>query len=160
MHKRITLALAALTLSTFGLTTGARAQSQLGVGIGYDVDVEAAFAGAHFRFAPASLPFQISPGFDYYFVDGVTALQFDINALYDIGVDNQAFTPYIGAGLGIGYVEAEGLGDNDSNTDTGLNLIFGAKFGFNSLQPYVQAKGTLGGGITGVGVSGGVLFSF
>lgn len=160
--KKLAL-LAALGLTSFGLAPTASAQSQLGVGGGYDVDREAPFIGAHARVGTPSLPIRFAPGVDFYFVDdiggqSVTSMQFNVNALYDIGRQyTTTFTPYVGAGLGIAYSKVEDL---DSDTNTGLNLVFGAEFGQNSrLRPYVQSQLTFADG-TAVNLGGGVLFGF
>lgn len=133
-----------------------RAQTTLGVHAGYDVDFEEFLVGAQARFPFSSLPITVQPGVDVFFVDNVTVLQFDVNALYAIsGGAGESFTPYVGAGLGILYASNDG----HSDTSGGLNLLAGAVFNpAAALRPFVQARMTVDDG-TRVAVMGGVLFA-
>ena len=147
----------------------AQAQTSIQVGPRIGIDVGDAsdlggdfFIGADGRIASESLPVIINPAFDYYFVDadGVSLFTLDANALYQFGVDNQAFTPYAGGGLGYvrTSVDAGPFGDV-GGSDIGLNLVGGAEFETGNLKPFVQAKVTLGD-FTLFNIMGGVLFSF
>jgi hypothetical protein len=143
----------------------AQAVIEIGPRAGYDVggDVEELFIGAEGRIGLASLPVLINPAFDYYFAEeNVTIFQFSANALYEFGVDNQAFTPYAGAGIGFTRFSIDtGLDDtfgfDTSTTETGINLIGGAKFETGNLQPFVQAQITFGD-VDLFTVGGGLLF--
>lgn len=152
----------------------AEAQTSIEIGprIGIDVgDIEELFIGAEGRISSDALPVIISPAFDFYFVDsGVEGVDqsifvIDINGLYEFGVDNQAFTPYAGGGLGIvrSSVDVDGgsFGTiGSSTTDVGLNLVGGARFETGTLQPFAQAKINVGGDFTLFNIMGGLLFSF
>src|SRR5690606_571425 len=103
--------LAALILGILligGMQT-ASAQIELGGRIGYDVDVEELHIGAEARFRVESidLPIVFKPSLDYFFIDNGSLFSIDANAIYEFGIDNQAFTPYAGAGLGIGRISYE-----------------------------------------------------
>lgn len=132
---------------------------ELGPRIGYEVDAwDALSIGADARLAMGALPVRINPYVDYYFTDDVgdrttSLMQLGINALYEFGIANQAFTPYAGAGLAVTRW------NNGFTTDTnpGLNLIFGSKFGFGSVRPFVQGDITIGDRDF-FNVRGGVLF--
>lgn len=129
----------------------AAAQNSLGVNVGYNLENEEFFAGGQFRFTTPALPVTINPSIETYFIDNVTWLQIDVNALYHIGREyTTAFTPYVGAGLGIDAVEG--------NTDAGLNLVAGADLGMSRIRPFAEARININDG-TNVGVRGGVLFS-
>jgi opacity protein-like surface antigen len=143
---------AALMVASLG-TNEASAQNQLGVNVGYNIDAERFFAGGQFRFAPPALPVVINPSLETYFIEDLTLLQIDVNALYPFGTNNTTFTPYAGAGIGIGYANNE----DDSSTSAGLNLIAGASFGFGRLQPFAEARINFDDG-TNVGLRGGLLF--
>ena len=152
----------------------AHAQPTVEVGprVGLDLgDIEEGFIGADARIATEALPVLINPAVDFYFVDsGVEGVDqsifaIDINALYPFGVDNQAFTPYAGGGLGIVRssvdVDAGAFGSTgESTTDVGLNLVGGAVFQAGTLKPFAQAKINVGGDVTLFNVMGGLLFSF
>ncbi len=139
------------------LAPAARAQASFGAHLGYDVDVEELFVGAQARFSLPTLPIALQPGVDYFFVDNATLLQFDVNGIYDIsGGPVEPFTPYVGAGLGIRYIDVDNV--DASDTSYGLNLLAGARFNtMPRLRPYVQARMTIKDG-TSVGVMAGLLF--
>lgn len=159
-------ALVAILFLFVGLNE-AQAQTVIEVGprAGFDIggDVEELFIGAEGRIGLESLPVLINPAFDYYFAEeDVTIFQFSANALYKFGVDNQAFTPYAGAGIGFTRVSVdtefdEVFGFDSSSTETGINLIGGAEFETGSLKPFVQAQITLGD-IDLFTIGGGLLF--
>jgi opacity protein-like surface antigen len=147
-------------LMLIGSTKSADAQAfEIGPRIGYEVDAwDALSVGADARLAMGALPVRVNPYFDYYLTDDIgnrstSLVQLGLNALYEFGVANQAFTPYAGAGLAVTRW------NNGITTDTnpGLNLIFGSKFGFGSVRPFVQADITVGDRDF-FNVRGGVLF--
>lgn len=152
----------------------ATAQTEIEVGPRIGIDVGDAsdiggdfFIGAEGRITPENFPVAINPSLDYYFVDvdGYSLFAFDINALYEFGIDNEAFTPYAGGGLGFirsSYETDLGFGAgtvSGSNTEIGLNLIGGAEFEMEGFKPFVQAKINVGGDFTLFNLMGGVLFS-
>lgn len=148
----------------------ATAQTEIEVGPRLGIDVGDAsdiggdfFIGAEGRITPEAFPVSINPSIDYYFVDvdGYSLLTFDINALYEFGVDNEAFTPYAGGGLGFvrSSVDFGELG-SASNTEVGLNLVGGAAFETGSVKPFAQAKVNVGSDFTLLNLMGGLLFSF
>lgn len=148
------LALLTLLFALVG-TPGIRdasAQHSVGVNAGYNLDAEEFFLGGQLRFAPAALPVIVNPSVETYFVDD-TWLQIDVNVLYPFGVQNTTFTPYAGAGLGIDYVNADARG---SDTDAGLNLLFGAEWGMSRLRPFTEARIHVDNEVQ-VGLRGGLL---
>lgn len=152
MKKKITCITALLAITIVGIQE-AKAQNSLGINVGYNIEAEEIFAGGQARFGIPGFPVIVNPSLETYFIDDFTWLQIDVNALYPFGVDNVAFTPYAGAGLGVNYVKPENL---DSRTDAGLNLIAGANFGFGRMRPFAEARINLDDG-TNVGVRGGLL---
>ena len=148
------LLLFSMFLAVISLTArDASAQTSVGVNVGYNLDVEEFFAGGQARFGLGGFPVIINPSLETYFVENLTWLQIDVNALYPFGVNNTTFTPYAGAGIGINYAKAENV---DGNTSAGLNLIAGAVFGFSRLRPFAEARINLDDG-TNVGLRGGLL---
>lgn len=85
------------------------------------------------------------------------------------GIDNEAFTPYAGGGLGITRVSADEVqvdtrfgtvtSGDDSNTEVNLNIIVGAEFPLDSFTPFVQAQFGIGGDIDRFNIAGGLLFN-
>lgn len=165
----IVSALFALALLVAPQQAAAQTSVEVGPRIGLDFgDIEEFFIGAEGRIISDALPVIVSPAFDYYFdgVENFSIFTFDLNALYEFGVDNQAFTPYAGGGLGfirssVDAVDVPGFGSfgGGSSTEVGLNLVGGARFETGSLKPFVQAKITVSDA-TLFGVMGGLLFSF
>lgn len=151
--KCITAVLAVALIGANIGTNEALAQNRLGINVGYNVDAEEIFAGGQFRVGLPGFPITVNPSLETYFIEDVTRLQIDVNALYLFGVNNVAFTPYAGAGLGVNYIKPENL---DSETDAGLNLIAGANFGFGRLSPFAEARINVAGS-TNVGLRGGLL---
>lgn len=156
-----------LTLLALFLTAAPAAQAQttfeIGPRVGYEIDdLEELFIGADVRIMVAGLPVVINPTFDYYLVDVGSLLQLSGNALYTFGINNQVFTPYAGAGVGITRFsfDDEDIPDNidTSTTEFGLNVIGGATFSLGNLKPFAQAQLTFGDAEL-VTLGGGVLFS-
>lgn len=162
--KRLAI-LATALLITVSLPTEANGQSGIMIGprIGVDAgDVEEPFIGADVRIGLAGSPITLNPTFDYYFTDDpLTFWSLSANALYRFGVNNQAFTPYSGAGLGAYRTSIDGAG---GSTDLGVNLLFGAEFFFGSVRPFLEAQYspvfTDGSTTSLFNVKGGLLFNF
>lgn len=161
--RRFTALLALVLLAT-GFQT-ADAQIQFGPRVGFDVgDAEGLMIGVDALLRPGSLPVAVAPFFDYYLIDeddffgnslindvdiNVNVFNIGANALYEFGVDNEAFTPYAGAGLALTYSTIGGDDVpsfiDDSDTDVGLNLVGGSYFMLGGFEPYAQATIKLGG---------------
>lgn len=142
--------LATLTLLlTLGLLVPSNAQAQvsfevgprLGVDVSEDITGESGefFLGADVRISSVAFPLIINPAFDYYFVDdSFNFWSLSANALYPIGVQNAVFTPYFGGGVGLYNTSVDG---DDSSTDFGLNVLFGAQFlSAGPVSPFVEAQ--------------------
>lgn len=157
MKNASLLALGALSLGA--LAPVAHAQTAFGVGGGFDTDADAAFLTVQARTARGvTFPVRVNPQFDLYFPgDNFTQLQGNLNLLYDFGVNNVAFTPYAGAGLGVGYLRND-ITDN-SDISLGANFIFGAEFGNSRARPYAQLQISTTKN-TGAAVAGGIMFGF
>ena len=146
----------------------AQMEFELGPTVGFELSAfESLSVGADSRFDFEEVPVTVNPTFDYYFIgDGmgadvsVSAFSIGANALYDFDMEGD-FTPYVGAGLN--YTTVSVSGDSGfgtigfSGSSTGLNLIGGAKFDMDALQPFVQAKFTAAGAGS-IGIGGGLLF--
>ena len=137
-----TAAFLALTIPTEAIgQTAAPAETTVKVGprVGLDVgNIEEPFVGADVRVGLAASRIAINPTFDFYFTEKPpTFWSLSTNALYRFGVDNEAFTPYSGAGLGVYRSSTEGGG---GSTELGLNAVFGAEFRVGSVGPFVEAQ--------------------
>jgi len=162
LMTRLTLVLTSLFLM-IGLAGPQASQAQvdfrLGPRIGADFgDVEDPFIGADARIDTPALPVTINPAFDLYFRDQGSFFAISGNALYTFGFNNPVFDPYAGGGLGI---YRSSLNDN-SNTDLGLNFLFGAEFDVGGVSPFAEAQVTpifSEGDSTLFTLKGGVLFN-
>jgi len=152
----------------------ANAQVKIGPRVGIDVgdDLDSPFIGAEVRFLAGDLPVTFVGSFDYYFIDDETitfggqtveadnsAFTLDFNALYMFGIDNEAFTPYAGGGLGITRGSTDFNGESESNTEVNLNVVGGAEFPLDAVTPFVQAQFGIGGDFERFNIAGGILFN-
>jgi len=162
-------------------TQDAQAQVKLGpravISVGDISDAGGDFGiGADVRFLAGDLPVTFNGAFDFYFVSdqeipgtneevGATIFTIDFNALYMFGIENEAFTPYAGGGLGITRASSDdvdtgfGTVEGESNTEVNLNIIGGAEFPLESFTPFVQAQFGVGGDIDRFNIAGGLLFN-
>ena len=76
----------------------------------------------------------INPNIEYSLADDITAGTANLDITFDImSIGN--ITPYVGAGLGLAYVD-----DVDTQTDIVGNVIGGVSFKLDFLEPYAQVK--------------------
>lgn len=89
--------------------------------------------------------------YDYWELNGSLAYNFMIEGAPGI-------SPYAGAGLNIAHASVDFVdGGGASDTDVGLNLLAGTKFGSAKVLPFVEFRAILSGGDQVV-ITGGVLF--
>lgn len=145
---RRTAVFALMLLLGFSLAADrAAAQPHFGAYAGYNADNEELFLGLTGQFHLENTPFILSPEIESYFIDELTLLQINGNALVKIGQEYATtFVPYAGAGLGILYRSFDDniAVEDDTDVDLGLNLIGGAYFlPLARFHPFVQARITL-----------------
>lgn len=173
--KRLLISAAVLVLSV-GLLVPEPADAQttvklgprLGIPVGDVEDIGGnLFLGVDARFQTDALPVVLNPSIDFYLMDEVegtsvdqSVFTIDLNALYEFGVDNEVFTPYAGGGIGITRVSTdENLPFREDETDVGLNVVGGARFPLESVEPFVQLNALVGGDYDRLGITGGLLIS-
>ena len=137
-----TAAFLALTIPTEAIgQTASSGEMTVKVGprVGLDAgDIGEPFVGADVRVGLPASRIAINPTFDFYFTEKPpTFWSLSTNALYRFGVDNEAFTPYSGAGLGVYRSSTERGG---GSAELGLNAVFGAEFRVGSVGPFVEAQ--------------------
>ena len=94
------------------------------------------FVGAEMLFDVGAV--NINPNIEYSLEEDVTAGSANLDITFDIGRFSRV-TPYIGAGVGLLYVDLDNdLGDD--TTDLLGNVIGGVAFDFDFLKPYAQVK--------------------
>jgi hypothetical protein len=115
----------------------AQETGKFGVRTGVYTDLSDMFIGAEYL-APIGSSVFINPNVEYVFIENGNYWTFNFDAHYDFPTYSRVFV-WTGAGLGILHFNPEGNGD--SNTDVGLNLLFGLGFNTGStVVPYVQGK--------------------
>ena len=107
--------------------------ADFGVRAGRMNDSEEEFVGVEMAFGAG--PLTVNPNIEYWLVDEVTAGSANLDILYDVARFSTV-TPYLGAGVGLFYVDSD-FGDN---TDILGNLIGGVAFDLDFLRPYAQVK--------------------
>ncbi len=102
---------------------------------------------------------ELSPGlsfmgdFMYYFPDNFDYWEIDTNLTYDFALEGTSAVPFALGGLNIGHVSSDNpQAENDGNTEVGLNLGGGVKFGLGSLRPRIAARFTVFGFDEGFGL--------
>ena len=158
---RKTLVAAAVMLCLMGVETASAQGFRWGpeVSLGTDTDLGLG-ARAEFDFSGSALT--IIASFDYYFPDGpANYWEINGNLIYNFSIPSApTVTPYAGGGLNIAHVSWDGdngLFDDRSDTDPGLNLLGGARFDAGTIMPFVELKFEIEGGEQFV-VTGGILF--
>lgn len=128
--------------------------SDFGVGVRYENSLNRLFP---------SMPLRFIGSFDWFFPDeggfgGVDVTYFEINAnvAYAIPMANSPLRPYAGGGLNYARASVEVGGTDVSDSQVGLNLLGGIRFG-GKLSPFVEGRFELSGGEQFV-ISGGILF--
>ncbi len=124
-----TIALSALVL----LFAPSLFASDFGVRYGEYRDSSAEFVGVEMLFDLGTL--NVNPNLEYSLEDNVTAGSANLDVTFDLGHFSRV-TPYVGAGVGIQYVDD----DNGNTTDVLGNLIGGVSVDFAFLKPYAQVK--------------------
>lgn len=181
--KYLLLSAAGLFL-TFGIAMPAEAQTQaeeesqvtvkvgprIGVPIGDVSDIGGdLFLGADARIDVGSLPDPVvlSPSLDFYLTDdfdglSLTIFAVDLNAFYEFAIEDQTFVPYAGGGLAFTRISVDvdtgrfvNVSD-PSTTEVGLNLVGGARYPLDFVEPFAQINVTAGA--ERIGITGGVLF--
>ena len=126
----------AAALFVFVLTSApsAQARDMFGVRAGIYTDVDDAFVGVEGVFHVGDR-FYFNPNFEYVFTEDPHYMTFNGDFHYDFHTHSRAYV-WAGAGLGVLYKNPE---VGDSNTDLGLNLLFGVGRKGHVI-PYVQGK--------------------
>ena len=107
--------------------------ADFGVRAGRYNDGDGEFVGAEVAFDAGAIT--INPNLEYSLEDDITAGTANLDITYDL-VNIGSLTPYIGAGVGLAYLDDELV----TQTDVVGNLIGGVSFKLDFLQPYAQLK--------------------
>lgn len=116
------------------LIASAASAADFGVRAGRYKDAGDEFVGAEVLFDAGVL--NVNPNIEYSLAENVTAGTANLDVTFDI-LRFASVSPYIGAGLGLAYVDDDFFG---SQTDIVGNLIGGVSFDLDFLKPYAQVK--------------------
>jgi opacity protein-like surface antigen len=96
--------------------------------------------GVRSEFGTSTLALILS--FDYYFPESeITDVNFyELNANIAFTFPTEGFRPYVGGGVGIARVSFDEDFFVDSETQTGVNILGGVKFGGGGITPYVEGR--------------------
>lgn len=108
--------------------------ADFGVRAGRYNDGDEEFVGVEAIFDVGAV--NINPNIEYSLADDITAGSANLDFTFDV-VSLGNITPYIGAGVGLAYVDTNVVG---TNTDIVGNLIGGVTFNLEFLEPYAQVK--------------------
>ena len=128
--KIVTVALALALASV----APAGARDMFGVRTGVYTDVDKPFIGIEGLFGVGHSIY-LNPNAEFVFLDDPKYMTFNFDFHYDFHTRSRAYV-WAGAGLGVLYSDPD---VGDSNTDVGLNLLFGVGLK-GRVVPYVQAK--------------------
>ena len=124
----------ALIFLIMTLMATAASAADFGVRAGRYNDIEDTFVGAELAWDIGRIT--LNPNIEYIIddeVDTAGSANFDVAFNFTQGTTLQ---PYVGAGLGVFYVDSD-FGDD---TDTMVNVLGGVKFNLDFLKPYAQVK--------------------
>lgn len=136
--------------------SGASGQALFGAEALFGTDTDFGLGGRVHLDLGTAAPLDFQGGFNLFFPDGpVDYWEINANLWYNFEtLEGSTALPYLGGGLNIGHVSAaEGFDE----TDLGVNLGGGVKFGFTNTIPFLEARVTLGG-VEQFVIGGGVLF--
>jgi opacity protein-like surface antigen len=107
--------------------------ADFGVRAGRYHDGDEEFVGAEAVYDIGAV--KINPNIEYSLADNVTAGSANLDVTFDV-VHIGSITPYVGAGVGMSYLDD----DLSTRTDILANVIGGVSFNFQFLKPYAQVK--------------------
>jgi hypothetical protein len=112
-----------------------------GVRMGIYTSAEEIFIGGEMD-TPLGRDVYFNPNLEFVLIDGGTLITFNFDFYYDIPT-SASFNIWAGGGPAIVYTNPDG--PRNSQTDLGINLLFGMGFPTSgTLIPYVQAKALMG----------------
>lgn len=112
--------------------------------------------GAHLEFAQSGSRLHLLPSVMYWNTNGLS--DFSANGdLYYHFVPEGLVTPYVGAGLGLQFVDGEGSGR--AETDVGANLFGGVKFPSPVANYFLEGRYTASD-ISQFAILGGITFNY
>jgi len=141
VNKIPKILLSAVCLVIFSNSGYGQAYTTFGVRAGIYTKAEELFLGGEMS-TPLGRDVYFNPNLEFILIDGGTFITFNFDFCYNFPTST-AFNIWAGGGLAIVYTNPDG--PLNSETDLGLDLLFGMGFSTGgTLIPYVQAKALLG----------------
>lgn len=134
LHERDHMNIRTIVLAALVLAAPALFATDFGLRVGQYRDADQEFVGAEVLFDAGVL--NVNPNIEYNLDGGVTSGSANLDITIDLGKFS-AITPYLGAGIGLLYIDDESGIDE---TDAVGNVIGGIGLDLSSLTPYAQVK--------------------
>ena len=119
---------------------GGRADIDLGVRGGVYTDVGEPFLGVDLLMRISDTRWFFNPNLEYVFVDHGDLATVNLDVHYDLDTDNDDLYVWLGGGPAIVFRDDERHGDDEDDTDVGINLLGGIGWQLEAFVPYLQAK--------------------
>ena len=104
-----------------------------GVRAGVSVDPDQFYVGGHYETGELVDDLYLRPNLEVGFGDDLTTVAINIEAIYKFALKRRDTRFYVGGGPAINIYD----GENDSDTEGGLNLLAGLEFG----KVFIEVKG-------------------
>jgi hypothetical protein len=112
--------------------------------IGLSVNPDQVYFGAHLDFGNFADHVRFQPNLELGFGDDVKLFAVNAEAAYRFSSHWDVWTPYLGGGIGANIKSADTEGNNNSQTDLGVNLLGGIERGFsNGDRFFIEGKFSL-----------------
>lgn len=112
--------------------------------------------GAHMEFAQAGTQWHVQPSVMYWNTAGVSDFSVNGDLYYHFAAENLV-TPYVGAGLGMQWVDRDG--SRGADTELGANLFGGVKFPSPAANYFLEGRYTASD-ISQFSLLGGITFNY
>ena len=125
MIRRSLLAMLALV----AVAAPAQAFSAFGPHLGFSTSPDQVVLGAHGKFGEVAPQLDFVPGIDLGFGDDLTLVSLNGDFHYRFELSGVTWQPYAGAGVGVHFAQHDNNGpsSDDSSTNAGGHLLFGAE---------------------------------
>lgn len=101
----------------------------IGPRVGLSISPDQIVLGGHLVVKEIAPDVTFNPNVEFGFGDNYTVIAVNLDGLYHFRIQNSAWRPHVGFGLGINFIEADLPAPfrDVSNTEVGANLIVGAE---------------------------------
>ena len=107
------------------------AQQSVGVRLGVSADPDQFLFGGHLETGPLLERLVFRPNAEIGVGDDLIVIGLNFEFAFKIALDDQAWTPYLGAGPAVNIIypsdSGRGRGDNDTSVEGGFNILIGVE---------------------------------